>query len=170
MNRTQALDTSPQYFHTYINKVEEGEILTILRDQVSEIRQFFEAIPADKWDYAYAEGKWTIKEVLGHLIDTERVFGYRGLRFSRKDATDLAGFDENDFVTYGNFQSRTPESLIEEFELVRRSNLMMFENLSADGMERLGTANSLLVSVGAIAWINAGHPIHHIGVIKERYL
>ncbi len=170
MNRTQALSTVPQYFHTYIRQVEEGDILEILQAQVGEIRNFFQAIPVDKWDYAYADGKWTLKEVLGHILDTERIFGYRALRFSRKDATDLPGFDENDFVTHGNFQHRTPESLIEEFDLLRRSNLLMLENLPSDGLERLGTANSLLVSVGAIAWILAGHPVHHIGVIRERYL
>lgn len=170
MNRTQALDTAPLYFHTYINRVEEGDILEILRSQIKEVRDFFTAIPEEKWEYAYAEGKWTLKELLGHLIDTERVFGYRGLRFSRKDAIDIPGFDENLFVANGGFNERSSESLMEEFELCRRSNLLMLENLPEGGFELLGSANSLLSSVGAIAWILAGHPIHHIGVVKERYL
>ena len=170
MDQSQALATSPQYFHTYINKVESGDILDILKAQIGTLNAFFSSIPAEKWDYAYAEGKWTVKEVLGHLVDTERVFGYRGMRFARKDATDLPGYDENDFVAHGHFQSRSPEGLMEEMELLRRTNILMLENIPVESMEHLGTANSLLISVGAIAWILAGHPIHHMGVIRERYL
>ncbi len=170
MDRTQALSTAPQYFHTYINKVEEGDILSILRSQIQSLGSFFQSIPEDKWGFAYADGKWTVKEVLGHLVDTERIFGYRALRFCRKDGTELAGYDENAYVAQGAFNSRSPETLMEEFELLRRSNILMLESLPEDGFQRLGTANALLVSVGAIAWILAGHPIHHVGVIKERYL
>lgn len=170
MNRTQALDTAPQYFHTYISKVEDGEIFSILKSQLGELEAFFNAIPAEKWDYAYAEGKWTVKQVLGHILDTERIFGYRGLRFARKDSTDLPGYDENHFAAQGNFENRSPESLWEEFSLLRRANLLLLENLPEGGLDRLGTANKLLISVGAIAWILAGHPLHHVGTIRERYL
>lgn len=170
MNRSQALDTAPQYFHNYIMQVDEGDILPILEAQVADIKAFFAAIASEQWGHAYAEGKWTLQEVLGHLIDTERVFGYRALRFARKDATDLPGYDENHFVAQGNFQGRDPNGMIEEFILLRQTNLLLLHNLPQGGMDLLGTANSLLMSVGAIAWVLAGHPNHHIAVIKERYL
>lgn len=170
MNRTQALETAPQYFHTYIQQVDEGEILEILDQQMTQIKAFFGTISPDQWGYAYAEGKWTVQEVLGHLIDTERILAYRALRFARKDATDLPGYDENHFVAQGNFQNRDPHMMVEEFMLLRQVNLIMLRNLPAGGLDLLGTGNSLLMSVGAIAWILAGHPNHHIAVIKERYL
>jgi len=170
MNRSQALDSAPQYFHNYIKQVDEGDILSILEGQVTDIKAFFAAVTPEQWGHAYAEGKWTLQEVLGHLIDTERVFGYRALRFARKDATDLPGYDENHFVAQGNFKERDPQGMIDEFVLLRQTNLLMLRNLPEGGMDLLGTANALLMSVGAIAWVLAGHPNHHIGVIKERYL
>lgn len=170
MNREQALSTSPQYFHAYINQVPDRDILAILDQQLAGFHAFFLGLADEQWDIRYAEGKWSVKEVVGHMVDAERIFGYRALRIGRNDATDLAGFEENAYVEAGEFDRRTPHSLMEEFDLVRRANIVMLKGLPEGALERLGTANKLLVSVGALAWIMAGHVEHHVKVVGERYL
>lgn len=170
MNRSQALSSSPEYFRGYIQEIPDREIISILQQQLTGFHAFFLGLEDADWERRYAEGKWSVKEVVGHMIDTERIFGYRAMRIARKDATDLAGFDENAYVVSGEFDRRTPMSLMEEFDLVRRSNLVMLQGLPEGAMERLGTANSFLVSVGALAWIMAGHVEHHTKVIAERYM
>ena len=163
------LSEVPSYTRPYFEKVGETDVIQLMRENISVFESFYRNIPVEKWDYAYAEGKWTIKEVLGHIIDSERVFQYRALRFSRNDQTDLPGFDQDLFVSAGNTKHRTPESLIEEYVLVRKAGLALFENLSAEELSRSGLANGFKVKVGWIAYMITGHEIHHIEILKERY-
>ena len=169
MNRERALASSPEFYKRYISLVPDGNLIQLLEDQLGSLHRYFLELAPEKWDYRYAEGKWSVKEVLGHLTDSERIFGYRALRIVRKDATDLAGFDENDYVTAANFDSREGPDLLEEFDLVRRSHIVMLRSHPAEDFERLGTANELLTSVGAIGWTMLGHAAHHLRVLGERY-
>jgi len=163
------LSEVPSYSRPYFEKVGEADVLTLMRKNLSVFESFYRNIPKEKWDFAYAEGKWNIKEVLGHIIDSERIFQYRALRFSRDDQTDLPGFDQDLFVAAGNAKYRTPESLIEEYTQVRKAGLLLFENLSAEELSRSGLANGFKVRVEWIAYMITGHEIHHIEILKERY-
>jgi len=129
-----------------------------------------ENIPLDKFDYRYAEGKWTIKDIIQHIIDTERIFGYRALRISRNDQTPLPGFEENDYVKNTNANSRSVQELLSEFSAVRHSTLYLFKSFSKEQLTRMGTASNHPISVRAIGFLNIGHLIHHQKVFEERYL
>ena len=131
---------------------------------------FISNISSEKLEYRYAEGKWTIKDILLHLIDAERIFAYRALRIGRGDKTPLAGFEENGYVINANANSRLVESLLNEFQLVRKSTLEMFENFSEEQLAYLGTSSDNIISVRAIGFIISGHQNHHLKVIVERYL
>ena len=170
MNREQALSTSPAAFHSYIQQVPDGDILRILDHQLAGFHAFFLGLSDEQWAFRYAEGKWSVKQVVGHMIDSERVFSYRALVFGRNDATDLPGFEEDDYVAEASSDARAPMDLMEEFDLVRRSTIVMLRGMPEGALARLGTANGLLVSVGALAWSMAGHVEHHVKVVGERYL
>ena len=148
----------------------DGDILRILDNQLAGFHAFFLGLSDEQWALRYEPGKWSVKEVVGHLVDSERIFGYRALRIGRNDATDLPGFEENAYVAEAAFDGRAPMDLMEEFDLVRRSHIVMLRSMPEGAMARLGTANGLLVSVGALAWIMAGHVEHHTKVVGERYL
>ncbi|MNI54055.1 DinB superfamily protein [compost metagenome] len=124
---------------------------------------------ADKADYAYAEGKWTLKEMLGHMIDTERVFAFRITCFARKEQQPLPGFDEDDYVLNAHFAERELEDLIEEFAALRKANLYLFKSLNEDDLNKKGIASGREINVRSILFIVGGHVIHHVGVLKERY-
>jgi len=160
----------PVYFEHYIELVKSNDVLNELEEQLTTVKQLFSKIPSDKEDFKYAPGKWTIKEVLGHLIDTERIMAYRALRFARRDKTPLQGFDENNFVTNANFNERTLHNLGVEFELVRKSNLMLFKEFNEEAFGQIGTANGKECSVRAILFMIAGHVFHHLNVIETKYL
>lgn len=157
------------FFGRYVNEVSE-DVLAELEDQLPEVGNFLYSIPADKHNFAYAEGKWTVKELVGHLIDTERIMAYRVLRFSRKDSTELPGFEENDFVLNSTFQTREFTNLIDEFIAVRKSNLYLIKALGPEQLDLTGIASNNKVSVRALVYIIAGHFNHHIKILKERYL
>ena len=127
-------------------------------------------IPEEKEEYAYAENKWTVKEVIGHMIDTERVFGYRVMCFSRKDKTVLPGFDENLFIKNSSYNKQTLFGLANEFAALRESNLCMIKHFDTEMLEEVGNANGKDVQVSAIVYIMAGHVLHHVNVIKGKYL
>ena len=172
LNQPEQGEYAP-FYQNYVTKAIEaaqGNVLQLLTQLKDSTYQFFTGIPAEKAEYAYAEGKWTIKQLLGHLIDAERVFAYRVLCFSRKEAKELPGFDENDFVNNANFNSRTINDLAEEFKSVRQSNLYMLSALTEEQANLTGVANGSPVSVRALAYIMAGHELHHLQIIKERYL
>jgi hypothetical protein len=164
----QAHEYAP-YYEQYIKTV-SGEILEELHDQLPSFRSFIDTLPEDKGDFAYAPGKWTIKEVLGHIIDTERIMAYRALRIARNDNTAIPGFDQDDYVMHSRYEARSLASLADEFEAVRKSNLFLFDSFSNDELLRLGTASEKTVSVRALGYIIVGHIKHHARILEERYL
>ncbi len=160
----------PPYYKSYLDTVKTNNIIKELTDQVLDIQAIISEIPKEKEDYRYADGKWSVKEVIGHMIDTERVLAYRAMRFARKDKTPLPGYDENFFVANANFQKQTLPSLCEEFTIVREANLALFKVWDEEALSQFGVANNLDVSVRAILYMIAGHATHHMNVIKLRYL
>ncbi|MCE3279441.1 MAG: hypothetical protein K0S44_1632 [Bacteroidetes bacterium] len=161
---------APEYYNHYIDLVKSDDVIKELKDQVLKIQAIISEIPEDKENYAYADGKWTIKQVIGHIIDTERVFGYRAMCFARKDKTALPGFDENAFVANSNFHKRTLYELGHEFAIVREANLTMFKTFEEEELSEMGNANGKDVSVRAVIFMVAGHAIHHLNVLKTKYL
>jgi uncharacterized damage-inducible protein DinB len=144
-------------------------VVSVLRDQSAETVRLLRNLSPGKADYAYAPGKWTVKEVIGHVIDAERIFAYRALRFARGDKTELAGFDENTYVPTGQFGRRTMNDLLDEFEVVRASTIHLARHLDAEALDRRGTASQNPVSVRALLYIIAGHERHHVALLRERF-
>jgi hypothetical protein len=169
MTKPDSTEYAP-YFDKYISLAPEGEILERLGVQIESTLSLIRGLSAAQGDHRYAPDKWSVKEVIGHLIDTERIFAYRALRFARNDATPLPGFDENAFVANADFGSRSLADLAEEFECTRRSNVYLFKNLDLGASLRRGVSNNNELSVRAIAYIIAGHELHHVGILRTRYL
>ena len=159
-----------EYYGKYIALVPDGDLLALLRAQNAETASLLASVSPAKADFAYAPGKWTIKEVLGHLCDAERVFAYRAMRFARADVTALAGFDENTYVPAGQFGERTLADLVEEFQAIRSATLHLARHLDGDALARRGTASGHPISVRALLYIIAGHERHHVALLRERYL
>jgi len=164
------LSRVPAFYHNYIGQVPENDLLEAFNTQTPAIIEFFENIPPDKYDYRYADGKWTVKEVLQHIIDAERIFCYRALRFARKDATFLPGFDENTYADNAKADKRDWMNLVSEFKMVRLSSEYLFESFDDDQLDAAGTANNNSIYVLGIGFVVVGHGIHHMKVLKERYL
>jgi hypothetical protein len=158
------------YFAPYVARVPVGGIVGVLERQVGETRALLAGLSEEEAEYAYAPGKWSIKEVVGHLSDSERVFAYRALRFARGDGAELAGFDDKEFVTAGCFGGRTLASLLEEFAAVRAATVSLLAGLPAEAWTRRGVANGQVASVRGLASIIAGHELHHRALLVERYL
>jgi uncharacterized damage-inducible protein DinB len=158
------------FYKSYIQVLEDVELIEELEICLHEFIKFVQNIPMDKFDYQYAEGKWTIKEIIQHLIDSERVFSYRALRISRNDKTPLPGFDENDYVTNSNGKERSLQSLLTEMAVVRQATLSLFNSFSQEQLTKIGIASNKEVSVRAIGFIIIGHQKHHQKVFSERYL
>lgn len=165
-----AADEYLPYYARYIDRVTDGDLLSRLTAQLTDVPEFFRAVPADRGELRYAPGKWSIKETVGHLADVERVMAYRALRIARDDATPLAGFDENAYVPAANFDRRSMESLVEEWSDVRWATLALFRSLDAEAAARRGVANSSPVTVRALAYIIAGHTEHHLEIVQTKYL
>lgn len=163
-------DEHAEFYAKYIERVPEGDLVSLLREQVLETVTLLQNLSPSQADYAYAPDKWTIKQVIGHIIDAERVFLYRALRFARKDPTELAGFDENTWVRNATFPTRVLSDLLDELQLVRASTVHFAKNLSAEELASRGTANGKVVSVRALLYIAAGHERHHVALLRERYL
>lgn len=159
-----------EYYHKYIDRVPQGDLLETLERQYDEVPRFLGEIPAGLHEHRYAEGKWSVKEVVGHLSDTERIFGYRALRVARGDETPLPGYDENAFVANAGFDRRPLQSLVDEWRDVRRATLALLRAIDATEAARSGVANGAPISVRAIAYIIAGHTEHHLEILKTRYL
>lgn len=159
-----------EYFTSYINEVKCLDIVEALQDNLNDFSRFIESIPEDKYEYQYLPGKWTIKEIVQHIIDAERIFAYRALRFARFDATPLAGFEEDDYVAVSSANRREMSSLMKEFATVRQTTIQLFESFTEEMMLHKGVASDNEVSVRAIGFIISGHCIHHQNVIRERYL
>lgn len=163
-------DEYAPYFGTYISKVGDGDIVATLTGQIDGTLAFLRGIPDSLAGHRYAPGKWSIREVVGHMSDAERVFAYRALRFGRGDATPLPGFDENEFVKRARLDERSHAGLVDEFEAVRRATVALFDGFFPDEWTRHGSASGKDVSVRALAWIAAGHELHHVDILKTRYL
>ena len=168
IERPAASEYAP-FYAGYIASLPEGDILDILERQTSELRQLAASTPADRETYRYADGKWSVREVFGHMIDGERVFSYRTLRFSRGDQTPLPGFEENQYVAASTFDRRPIASLVDELVLLRQANLALLRALAPDDWTRTGTANNHSISVRALAFIMAGHVRHHLNILRDRY-
>ena len=166
--RPVAAEYAP-YYGRYIDKVPDGDLLRTLEDQGRETQAVLARLSEAKALHRYAPGKWSVKEVIGHVSDTERVFSYRALRFARGDTIALPGFDENAWVPAGSFDARSLADLAAELDAVRRATLTLFRGLDAAALARRGTASDNAVSVRAIAWIIAGHERHHVALLHERY-
>ena len=159
------------YFATYINQVsDEYTLVEELEISVHRFIKFVQNIPLDKFDYRYAEGKWTIKDIIQHLIDAERIFAYRTLRFARNDKTALAGFEENDYVKEANSNKRRIQDLLTELAVVRQATLSLFKSFSSEELTRKGIASDTTRYVRAIGFIIIGHQNHHQRIFQERYL
>jgi uncharacterized damage-inducible protein DinB len=155
---------------TYIKALDNVNLIEELEISLHDFIKFVQNIPMDKFDYRYAEGKWTIKDIIQHCIDTERIFAYRALRISRNDQTPLPGFEENDYVDNTNAISRSLQELLTEFSAVRHSNLLLFKSFSNEQLTRLGIASNHTISVRALGFLIIGHLKHHQRVFEERYL
>jgi uncharacterized damage-inducible protein DinB len=164
------LNRVPEFYHNYINQVTEDDLITSFKNQTPRFVDFLKNIPANKIDYAYAAGKWTIKEVLQHIIDGERIFCYRALRFARKDPTPLPGFDENLFAETAKADQRSWNDLVEEFKAVRKATELLFNSFDEEQLNATGLSNNHSNYVLGFGYITVGHCIHHMKVIKERYL
>ena len=158
------------YFGRYIGEAPDGDILDLLKEQRGSFAGFLATIGEERAGLRYEPGKWSVKEVVGHVVDTERIFGCRALAIARGEQTPLPSFEQDEYVAQADFDSRTLASLADEFEGLRRSHIELFGSFGDGAWTRRGVASGNEVTVRAIAWILAGHLIHHESVLRERYL
>lgn len=160
----------PEFYHGYINKVKEDDLMAGLKSSTKGLFELLNSIPPGKYDHRYADNKWTIKEVVQHMLDGERVFTYRALRFARKDDTPLPGFDENLFAQTAKADKRNWSDIVDEFASLRKATEAMFASFDNEQLESSGVASENSTYVLGIGYIVAGHVNHHCQIIKERYL
>jgi len=158
------------YYGAYISRVTEPDVVQLLEAQRRSTAEFLAGLSETQAAHRYAPGKWTIREIIGHLSDAERIFAYRALRIARGDQTPLAGFDENAYVPGGDFERRPLADVAAEFASVRDATLTLVKGLTPDALARRGTASGHPISARALVFIIAGHERHHLGVIRDRYL
>ena len=157
------------YYDRYISLVSGSDILATLDSQRRQMLLLLSGRDESDGDFRYASDKWSVKEVLGHVCDTERIFAYRALRISRADTTPIEGFEQDDYVRYGPFASRPLADLVDDYIAVRRATLTLFRNLDEQAWTRRGITNKNEVSVRAIAYLTAGHELHHRRILEEKY-
>jgi len=157
-------------FLSYINLIKEDDPIVALEKNTKNFRKLLKRIPRKKINFSYAEGKWTLKEMLQHIIDAERVFVYRALSFSRKDSAALPGFDENEWAITSKAVKRKWDDLVDEFDFLRASTVFMFASLDEDQLLFTGTANGKPINAAALAFVCSGHVQHHMNILLERYL
>lgn len=165
-------DTS-EYFHyygNYINRVKTNNLINALQENENDFISLSKTIPEQKANYKYADGKWTVKEVIRHLSDAERIFAYRALTFARNDKNPLPGFEENDYVPESNCANQTLSEIAEEWVSVRAATIALFKSFTSEMSLRKGLANGKEISVRALGFVIVGHTVHHAEVIRERYL
>jgi uncharacterized damage-inducible protein DinB len=164
------LETIPPFYKGYVKLVEQPDILQAMRISGYRTMELIHSIPEAKADHRYAEDKWSIREVLCHMIDAERIFSYRALRFARNDRTPLSGFDEKEYATQLNATGRSLRRIGDEMQHLRSSSVDLFEGFNEEMLKRKGTANNNELSVLALGFIIAGHETHHCKILRERYL
>ncbi len=165
----QLPNTISEYHQYYIHLIKTDDILHELKRQGDEFTSYLSKLSEPQSNYSYAKGKWTIKEIAGHVADSERVFAYRALRFARNDKTALPGFEQDDYVASANFNKRTMIDLIEELKLIRASNIALIKTFSEEELNRCGTASGNLYTVKSLVYMIAGHQKHHLNVLQEKY-
>jgi uncharacterized damage-inducible protein DinB len=164
-----AADEYAPYYGRYIDLVQGDDGVSALASQITDTAELLGRVDEQRATHRYAPGKWSVKQVVGHLADAERVFSYRALRFARADETPLPGFDENTYAERGDFDRRPLRELVLELRAVRAASIALFGALAPDAALRRGTANNTPMSVRALVWTIAGHELHHRRVLKERY-
>ena len=165
--RKSDIKQMPKFFDRYINLVEDLELMEAFK--LHQNCPIEKNILLELANQRYAENKWTVKDILQHIIDTERIMAYRALRFSRNDKTPLSGYEESLYGQYANASVRTIDDLLEEFRIVRKSNILLYQHLDSEMLQRSGSANNIHISVLSLGFMIIGHPIHHWNVIRERY-
>ncbi|MGW9686181.1 DinB family protein [Flagellimonas sp. 2504JD1-5] len=158
------------FYHNYVLSVGENPLLIELEQGRDRLISFLENLPENKLGYAYADGKWTLAELLVHVIDAERVFQYRALRFARNDKTALAGFDQDIYVPQSNVDSKSKQDILEEYKTVRESTITLFRSFDEEALKRVGMASGSEMSTRAMGFIICGHQAHHLKIVHERYL
>jgi hypothetical protein len=163
-------DYLPEFYKGYVSLVSDQPLITSLTQSKEKALNLFKTISEEQGAYAYQEGKWTIKELINHVIDAERVFAYRALTFARNDKAELPGFEENQWVVASRANNRSIENLVGQYEQVSASTMMLFKSFDTEMLNSLGTASGVQFNVANIGFIIAGHETHHIHMLKERYL
>ncbi len=168
ISKPQAGEFNP-YYDKYISKIAEGDVLTLLHTQNLETARLLNRVPETRAEFRYAPDKWSIKEVVGHMCDTERIMTYRALRIGRGDTKPLPGFEQDDYIQPAHFERRTLADLVQEFQLIRQTSLMLFRNFDEEALRRMGTASDSPISVRALVYIVAGHERHHLLILRDKY-
>jgi len=158
------------YYDRYVSLITEMDITAVLKAQPTELQDIFTPLSEEDALFSYDDGKWTMKEVISHIIDGERIFAYRALRIARDDKTPMEGFEQDGYIEYAYANDRGTADLLEEFKLLRRANMLMFDHMNDDAWDRTGTASGSPVSVRGLAYIMAGHVKHHSNILRDRYL
>jgi uncharacterized damage-inducible protein DinB len=164
------IEAVPIFYKGYVENVKDMDVLEALKQSSKVMLTMIRALPEEKGEYRYAEGKWSIKELLNHMMDAERIFAYRALRFARADKTPLSGFEENDYAPKANAHARSLRQLSDEMERLRLTTIDLYSSFTPEMMSREGTANSNKLSVLHLGYVIAGHETHHRKVLSERYL
>jgi uncharacterized damage-inducible protein DinB len=164
------LNAVPLFYKGYVENVKDLDMMVALSQSSKVALALFRSIPENMGEYRYAEGKWSLKELFNHMMDAERIFAYRALRFSRNDKTPLPGFEENDYAPLANAHARTVEQLVSEMERLRATTIDLFSSFTPEMLKREGTASNTKLSVLHLGYIVAGHETHHRKIISERYL
>jgi hypothetical protein len=158
------------FYHTYVSLVSEGHIKDILRQSITSLEDFLHSIPTDKAGFAYAPGKWTVNQLLQHMIDAERVFAYRAMCFARGEKQPLPGFDENEYADLARATEASVQTLIEELLLLRKASYLLFAGLPDTALQNRGFASGKEITVNALGYVIVGHTLHHQRILRERYL
>jgi uncharacterized damage-inducible protein DinB len=158
-----------QFYHRYLQQIPDGDILPLLQHQAEELTSSLQHLPPEKQNLAYAPGKWTVKELFGHLVDTERIMAYRALCIARGEKQSLPGFEENEYVAHAAFADRGLGSLLQEYRLQRQSNIVLFQSFSPETLLRTGMANNHPATVRGLITVIAAHEFHHMQILKNRY-
>ena len=169
IHRPEPAEYDP-YYERYISLVKTNDIATTLQEQAQETRDLLNKVSAEKAEFRYAPGKWSTKEVLGHINDTERIMSYRVLRIARGDQTPIEGYEQDDYVAGGKFSHRTMDDLLQEFMTIRNATIQLIRHLDEETAERRGTANNKQITARAIVYVIAGHELHHRRILEEKYL
>jgi len=170
MKTSPDFTTLPEFYKNYVSHVQDLNVLDALQLSGSKTVELLESVDESLGEYRYAPGKWSVKELLCHMMDAERIFAYRALRFSRNDGTPLSGFEENDYAPEANAHSRSLKQLVAEMKNLRKTSIDLFASMTPEMLQRKGTANNKLITVINIGYIIAGHETHHRNVLSERYL